>query len=75
MLFSVSADVSATVGYFPPESRGLSIPRLRVIFEPPVAARRQYVFAQYVYSFVCLGPDFLDNRSRPSLSDNCHPSS
>ena len=28
--------ISATVGYFPSESAGLSIPRLRVIFEPPL---------------------------------------
>jgi len=29
--------ISATIGYFLSNSHGLSIPRLRVIFEPPAA--------------------------------------
>jgi len=33
--------ISATVGYFPSESRGLSIPVLHVIFEPPAARSRR----------------------------------
>jgi len=67
--------ISATVGYFPPESRGLSIPRLRqrVIIEPSAAHSRWdgYTFLRSTFipfmTFICLGHNFLDYESQPSL--------
>ena len=46
--------VSATVGYFPSESCALSVPRLRVIFEPPATRSRQDSYAFLDSNFIPL---------------------